>query len=211
MKERSNITHSLSVMMNNNCRFSQYTPRRQPRKPTTRSTALLNCKHLSNRKTRGTDQKKNIMNSANCNPWLCLSKKLMKNTVSEDTVSNADINSSVHTSFIPSFSRFNLNAQSDSHTKPFKQPTASLAVGYDQERMKHKECSKSPTELATDQKENTGSEVYSGNTTVNFSLDSDLSPAYKSNTLEEYSNSLASRGLNANTSKKDRNSSANQS
>ncbi|MBW0494436.1 hypothetical protein O181_034151 [Austropuccinia psidii MF-1] len=211
MKEMSNITHNLSVMMNNNCRINQYTPCRQPRKPTTRSTAWLNCKPLSNSKTRGTDGKKNIINSANCNSWSCLNKKPMNNTVSEDTVSKADINSSVHTAFIPSFNCFNLIAQSDSHTKPFRQPTASCAVGYAQERMKNKECSKSPTELAADQKDNTGSEAYSGNTTVNFSSDSDLSPAYKSNTLEEYSNSLASRGINANTIKNDSNPSANQS
>ncbi|MBW0522569.1 hypothetical protein O181_062284 [Austropuccinia psidii MF-1] len=121
--------------MNDNCRFNQYTPRRQPRKPTNRSTAWLNCKHLSNSKTIGTDQKKNIINSENHNPWLCLNNKPMKNTVSEDHVSNADINSSVHTAFIPSFNCFNLIAQSDSHTKLFRQPTASLAVGYDQDRM----------------------------------------------------------------------------
>ncbi|MBW0489359.1 hypothetical protein O181_029074 [Austropuccinia psidii MF-1] len=195
MKEMSNIIHNLSVMMKDNCRFNQYTPCRQHRKQTTRSTAWLNCKHLSNSKTRGTDQKKNIINSANRNAWLCLNKKPMKNTVSEDTVSNADINSSVNTAFIPSFHRFNLISYSHSHTKPFRQPKASLAVGYDQERMKHKEFSKSPTELAADRKDNPVSEAYSGNANVNFSSDSDLSPAYKSNTLEEYSNSLAVREL----------------
>ncbi|MBW0589347.1 hypothetical protein O181_129062 [Austropuccinia psidii MF-1] len=142
MKEMSNITHNLSVMMNNNCRCNQYTPCRQHRIPTTRSTAWLNRKHLSNIKTRGTHQKKNIINSENRNPWSSLNKKLMKNTFSEDTLSNSDTNSSYNTAFILSFNFFNLIAQSDNPTKPFRQPTSYLAVGYDQEIMKHKECSK---------------------------------------------------------------------
>ncbi|MBW0508047.1 hypothetical protein O181_047762 [Austropuccinia psidii MF-1] len=52
--------------------------------------------------------------------------------------------------------------------------------------------------------ENTGSEVCSGNTTVNCSLYSDLSPTSKPNTLEEYS-----KGTNTNTIKKGRNPSSN--
>ncbi|MBW0493288.1 hypothetical protein O181_033003 [Austropuccinia psidii MF-1] len=55
--------------------------------------------------------------------------------------------------------------------------------------------------------EDTGSKVSSGNRTVNFSSDSDLSPGSKPNTLEEYSSSLASKRINEHTIKKDRNSS----
>ncbi|MBW0558848.1 hypothetical protein O181_098563 [Austropuccinia psidii MF-1] len=89
--------------------------------------------------------------------------------------------------------------------KSFRQPTASLSVGEDQERMKRNKCSKSLIELAAYPIENTGSKVCSGNTTVNFSSDSDLSPTCKPNTLEEYS-----KEINATTINKDSNSSSNQ-
>ncbi|MBW0552345.1 hypothetical protein O181_092060 [Austropuccinia psidii MF-1] len=89
--------------------------------------------------------------------------------------------------------------------KPFRRPTEALPVGEYQERMKHNKYSKTLTELAAYPINNTGSEVCSGNTTVNFSLDSDLSPTCKPNTLEEYS-----KEITVNSIKKDSNSSSNQ-
>ncbi|MBW0574641.1 hypothetical protein O181_114356 [Austropuccinia psidii MF-1] len=73
-----------------------------------------------------------------------------------------------------------------------------------QEITQCRKCSKSSTELEADHMENTGSEVCSGNTTVKLSLDSDLSPASKPNTLEEYC-----KGTNANTIEKGSNPSFN--
>ncbi|MBW0550579.1 hypothetical protein O181_090294 [Austropuccinia psidii MF-1] len=84
------------------------------------------------------------------------------------------------------------------------QPTGSQYISRNQERTQHIKCSKSLTEVAADHLDNTGSEVCSGNTTVKCSLDSDLSPTSKPNTLEEYS-----KGTNTNTIKKDKNPSSN--
>ncbi|MBW0524510.1 hypothetical protein O181_064225 [Austropuccinia psidii MF-1] len=84
------------------------------------------------------------------------------------------------------------------------QPAGSQYISTNQERTQRNKCSKSLTELAADHMENTGSEVCSGNTTVNFSLDSDLSPASKPNTIEEYN-----KGTKANTIEKGNNPSSN--
>ncbi|MBW0548860.1 hypothetical protein O181_088575 [Austropuccinia psidii MF-1] len=88
--------------------------------------------------------------------------------------------------------------------KPLRQPTESLSVGDNQEKTQCSKRSKTLTELAVDCMENTCWEVCSGNTTVNCSLDSHLSPTSKPNTLEECNN-----GIKSNTIKKGSNPSSN--
>ncbi|MBW0545067.1 hypothetical protein O181_084782 [Austropuccinia psidii MF-1] len=78
------------------------------------------------------------------------------------------------------------------------QPTGSQYSSKHQEETQRNKYSKSLTEA--DCMDNTGSEVCSGNTTVNFSLESILSPACKPNVLKDYS-----KEINTNTIKANRN------
>ncbi|MBW0501459.1 hypothetical protein O181_041174 [Austropuccinia psidii MF-1] len=91
-------------------------------------------------------------------------------------------------------------------TQTTKTQSVAKLVSYkifkDQERKKHNELNKLSIELAAKRMENTGSEVYSGNKTVNFSSDPDLSLAFKPDKLEEYISSLASKKINKNAIKK---------